>query len=140
MHKSAKRPSSRERELLEQLRRKLHIKTLDEVHAEIIQRTLRLTRDDKALSADLVGMARTPFYRFLRRGCKPEKKRTPKPQMSITQLRRKLGLKTTADGEREAIQKALRCTRGDMALSAKLLGIGKTTIYRYPAKNAHKRS
>ncbi|HET9742740.1 MAG TPA: helix-turn-helix domain-containing protein [Terriglobales bacterium] len=39
-----------------------------------------------------------------------------------------------AELEREAIQDALRQTKGDMLTAARLLGIGKTTMYRKVAQ------
>jgi two-component system response regulator HydG len=39
-------------------------------------------------------------------------------------------LKTLADLEREAILGAIRALNGDKLQAAKLLGIGKTTLYR----------
>jgi two-component system response regulator HydG len=39
-------------------------------------------------------------------------------------------LKTLADLERDAILSAIRTLRGDKLQAAKLLGIGKTTLYR----------
>jgi two-component system response regulator HydG len=40
------------------------------------------------------------------------------------------GLKTLADLERDAILGAIRTLNGDKLQAAKLLGIGKTTLYR----------
>jgi two-component system response regulator HydG len=40
------------------------------------------------------------------------------------------GLKTLADLERDAILGAIRALNGDKLQAAKLLGIGKTTLYR----------
>jgi DNA-binding NtrC family response regulator len=40
------------------------------------------------------------------------------------------GVKTLADLEREAILGAIRTLNGDKLQAAKLLGIGKTTLYR----------
>lgn len=40
------------------------------------------------------------------------------------------GVRTLADLEREAILSAIRALKGDKLLAAKLLGIGKTTLYR----------
>jgi len=39
-------------------------------------------------------------------------------------------IRPLADVERETIEVALRITRGDVALAARLLKIGKATIYR----------
>ena len=39
-------------------------------------------------------------------------------------------MKTLADLEREAILGAIRALNGDKLQAAKLLGIGKTTLYR----------
>jgi two-component system response regulator HydG len=40
------------------------------------------------------------------------------------------GVKTLADLERDAILSAIRVLNGDKLRAAKLLGIGKTTLYR----------
>jgi transcriptional regulator of acetoin/glycerol metabolism len=45
-------------------------------------------------------------------------------------LRKKLGVKTLLEVKQKALQKALVATKGDKALAAALLGIGKTTLYR----------
>jgi transcriptional regulator of acetoin/glycerol metabolism len=45
-------------------------------------------------------------------------------------LRKKLGIKTIREVKQNALQKALAATKGDKALAAALLGIGKTTLYR----------
>src|SRR5438067_1587762 len=44
--------------------------------------------------------------------------------------RRKFGIKTLAELQRMQINRVLKLTRGNVALTAQLLGIGKTTIYR----------
>jgi two-component system response regulator HydG len=40
------------------------------------------------------------------------------------------GVRTLADLEREAIVSAIRTLKGDKLQAARLLGIGKTTLYR----------
>ena len=48
----------------------------------------------------------------------------------LAKLRKKHNIKKWRDMQREAIDKAMRATKGDKLLAAALLGVGKTTIYR----------
>ncbi|HEV3040156.1 MAG TPA: helix-turn-helix domain-containing protein [Candidatus Angelobacter sp.] len=58
------------------------------------------------------------------------KKSTKRPANPLLGLRKKLGIKTIREVKQNALQKALAATKGDKALAAALLGIGKTTLYR----------
>lgn len=53
------------------------------------------------------------------------------PEALLNQLRKRLRVDTMKDVERYAIHKALVASEGDVVLAAALLGIGKTTLYRY---------
>ncbi len=59
-----------------------------------------------------------------------QKKKTAHPERFLLGLRKKLGVKTLLEVKQNALQKALVATKGDKALAAALLGIGKTTLYR----------
>jgi transcriptional regulator of acetoin/glycerol metabolism len=58
------------------------------------------------------------------------KKNSARPEKFLLGLRKKLGIKTLQEVKQNALQKALAATKGDKALAAALLGIGKTTLYR----------
>ena len=58
------------------------------------------------------------------------KKKSSRPEGFLLGLRKKLGIKTLREVKQNALQKALVATKGDKALAAALLGIGKTTLYR----------
>jgi len=58
------------------------------------------------------------------------KKSSGRPEKFLVGLRKKLGIKTLQEVKQNALQKALKATKGDKALAAALLGIGKTTLYR----------
>ena len=55
---------------------------------------------------------------------------TSQPEKFLLGLRKKLGVRTLLEVKRQALHKALAATKGDKALAAALLGIGKTTLYR----------
>ncbi|HEV2988329.1 MAG TPA: helix-turn-helix domain-containing protein [Candidatus Angelobacter sp.] len=59
-----------------------------------------------------------------------QKKSSARPEKFLGGLRKKLGIKTIKEVKQNALQKALTATKGDKALAAALLGIGKTTLYR----------
>jgi len=59
-----------------------------------------------------------------------KKKNKARPVSFLLGLRKKLGIKTLLEVKRQALHKALAATKGDKALAAALLGIGKTTLYR----------
>lgn len=63
------------------------------------------------------------------RGTK-RKKSAARPEKLLLGLRKKLGIKTLQEVKQNALEKALAATKGDKALAAALLGIGKTTLYR----------
>jgi transcriptional regulator of acetoin/glycerol metabolism len=61
------------------------------------------------------------------------KKKAASPRYSkdtLARLRRKYKIKKWREMQNEAIDKAMRATKGDKLLVAALLGVGKTTIYR----------
>src|SRR5437763_14332244 len=58
------------------------------------------------------------------------KRKSSRPESFLLGLRKKLGIKTLREVKNNALQKALAATKGDKALAAALLGIGKTTLYR----------
>jgi transcriptional regulator of acetoin/glycerol metabolism len=58
------------------------------------------------------------------------KRNAARPERFLLGLRKKLGVKTLLEVKQNALQKALAATKGDKALAAALLGIGKTTLYR----------
>src|SRR5207249_3175632 len=58
------------------------------------------------------------------------KRNASHPERFLLGLRKKLGVKTLLEVKQNALQKALVATKGDKALAAALLGIGKTTLYR----------
>jgi transcriptional regulator of acetoin/glycerol metabolism len=53
------------------------------------------------------------------------------PEALLNQLRKRLRVDTMKEVERYAIHRALVASEGDVVLAAALLGIGKTTLYRY---------
>jgi transcriptional regulator of acetoin/glycerol metabolism len=61
------------------------------------------------------------------------KRKAARPRYSrdvLAKLRKKHGIMLWRDMQRQAIDKAMRATKGDKLLAAALLGVGKTTIYR----------
>jgi len=58
------------------------------------------------------------------------KKSAARPEKLLVGLRKKLGVKTLQEVKQNALDKALVAAKGDKALAAALLGIGKTTLYR----------
>jgi transcriptional regulator with PAS, ATPase and Fis domain len=48
----------------------------------------------------------------------------------LAKLRKKHKIMKWREMQRQAIDKAMRATKGDKLLAAALLGVGKTTIYR----------
>ena len=59
-----------------------------------------------------------------------KKKGAARPEKLLLGLRKKLGVKTLQEVKQNALDKAHVATKGDKALAAALLGIGKTTLYR----------
>ncbi len=57
-------------------------------------------------------------------------KSAARPEKLLVGLRKKLGVKTLQEVKQNALDKALAAAKGDKALAAALLGIGKTTLYR----------
>lgn len=60
-------------------------------------------------------------------------KKAARPRYSkdvLAKLRKKHNIMMWRDMQRQAIDKAMRATKGDKLLAAALLGVGKTTIYR----------
>jgi transcriptional regulator of acetoin/glycerol metabolism len=61
------------------------------------------------------------------------KRKPARPRYSkdvLAKLRKKHNIMLWRDMQRQAIDKAMRATKGDKLLAAALLGVGKTTIYR----------
>ena len=52
-------------------------------------------------------------------------------ERQLIRLRKELGIKTLAEVKRNEITRVLVLAKGDKVLTAALLGIGKTTVYRY---------
>ena len=51
-------------------------------------------------------------------------------ERQLIRLRKELGIKTLAEVKRNEITRVLVLAKGDKVLTAALLGIGKTTVYR----------
>lgn len=69
----------------------------------------------------------------MRKTKKSRTKRQATPKYSkdgLAKLRKKYGVMKWRDMQQQAIDKAMRATKGDKLLAAALLGVGKTTIYR----------
>jgi len=115
-------------------KRKFGIKTLAELQHMEIRRVLELTRGNVALTAQLLGIGKTTIYRKIRPKRRGEKRKAMAPwterKQAISTLRRKLGLKKLRNMQRDAITRVLKVTQGNVLLTAALLGIGKTTVYR----------
>jgi transcriptional regulator of acetoin/glycerol metabolism len=67
---------------------------------------------------------------------KRNKKVRAEEQAHLSRLRKKLGLRTLLELRNIEVRKAVAATKGDNQLAAALLGIGKTTLYRYLAEQA----
>jgi transcriptional regulator of acetoin/glycerol metabolism len=67
---------------------------------------------------------------------KRSKKVRAKEQAHLGRLRKQLGLRTLAELKHIEVRKAVAATKGDKQLAAALLGIGKTTLYRFLAQQA----
>jgi len=115
-------------------KRKFGIKTLAELQHMEINRVLKLTRGNVTLTAQLLGIGKTTIYRRTRPKRRREKRKAMAPwterKQTIPTLRRRLRLKKLREMQRDAITRVLKITQGDVLLTAALLDIGKTTVYR----------
>lgn len=64
MRQKNKKPNAQAQ--LEQLRKKLKVKTLEETKLNEVKRALRITNDDKVLAAALLRIGKTTIYRALK--------------------------------------------------------------------------
>lgn len=62
---SGKKKSQRPERYLEQLRRKLGVRTLYETKLKEVKKALSVTQGDKVLAAALLGIGKTTIYRTL---------------------------------------------------------------------------
>ncbi len=53
------------------------------------------------------------------------------PEKDLITLRKKLGIITLKEAKARAMTKAYEASKGDAILAAALLGIGKTSFYRF---------
>jgi hypothetical protein len=61
-------------------------------------------------------------------------RRLEKEERLLIKLRKDLGIKTIDEVKRDEITRVHILTKGDKKLTAALLGIGKTTVYRMLAE------
>jgi hypothetical protein len=61
---------------------------------------------------------------------KRKARRRERPERQLVQLRRDLGIKTLDEVKRREITRVLVLAKGDKLLTAALLGVGKSTVYR----------
>lgn len=64
-HSSKSKRSQRPERYLEQLRRKLGVRTLYETKLKEVKKALSVTQGDKVLAAALLGIGKTTIYRTL---------------------------------------------------------------------------
>lgn len=64
-HSSKKKRGQRPERYLEQLRRKLGVRTLYETKLKEVKKALSVTQGDKVLAAALLGIGKTTIYRTL---------------------------------------------------------------------------
>ncbi|HEV3038107.1 MAG TPA: hypothetical protein VHA33_10060 [Candidatus Angelobacter sp.] len=62
---------------------------------------------------------------------KKSKSRNKRPEKYLITLRKKLGIITMQEAKARAMTKAYQACKGDAILAAALLGIGKTSLYRF---------
>jgi len=62
---------------------------------------------------------------------KGNKNRSKRPEKYLITLRKKLGIITMQEAKARAMTKAYEACNGDAILAAALLGIGKTSLYRF---------
>ena len=62
---------------------------------------------------------------------KRNKKTRAQEQARLSRLRKRLGLRTLRELKHIEVQKAVAAANGDKLLAAALLGIGKTSVYRW---------
>jgi transcriptional regulator of acetoin/glycerol metabolism len=62
---------------------------------------------------------------------KKSKSRNRRPEKYLITLRKKLGIITMQEAKARAMNKAYAACKGDAILAAALLGIGKTSLYRF---------
>ena len=119
-----------------QLRHKYGVKDLRHLFRETLDRVLGLTNGDKTLTAELLGigktsvycMTRPPGYRTISR---PPSRSRVDVAREVKRLRREFGFKTQRQLLRDEIHRLLTLTGGNRELSAELLEIGRTTLYRH---------
>jgi transcriptional regulator with PAS, ATPase and Fis domain len=70
---------------------------------------------------------------------KRQKRRGHRSGRQLVRLRKELGVKTLNEIKQNEITRVLVLAKGDKALAAALLGIGKTTLYRTVAKKSKRR-
>lgn len=64
-HSNKRKRSQRPERYLEQLRRKLGVRTLYETKLKEVKKALSVTQGDKVLAAALLGIGKTTIYRTL---------------------------------------------------------------------------
>ncbi len=67
----------------------------------------------------------------MRRQKKGQSRKSKQPDKYLINLRKKLGIITLQDAKEKAMTKAYSVCKGDAILAAALLGIGKTSLYRF---------
>ena len=119
-----------------QLRHKYGVKDLQQLFRETIDRVLTLTNGDKTLTAELLGIGKTSVYRMTRPPgyrtiSRPPSRSRLEVAREVKRLRREFGFKTQRQLLRDEIHRLLTLTGGNRELSAELLEIGRTTLYRH---------
>ena len=135
-NRQATRQNSHQELTVAQLRHQYGVKDLRQMFRETVDRVLRLTNGNKALTAELLGigktsvysMTRPPGYRTISR---PPKRAHVDVAREVKRLRREFGFKTQRELLRDEIHRVLTLTGGNRDLSAELLEIGRTTLYRH---------
>ncbi|HXB22556.1 MAG TPA: hypothetical protein VNV88_14315 [Candidatus Solibacter sp.] len=67
----------------------------------------------------------------MRRQKKGQSRNNKQPDKYLINLRKKLGIITLQEAKEKAMTKAYSVCKGDAILAAALLGIGKTSLYRF---------
>ena len=62
---------------------------------------------------------------------KSRSSKNKRPDKYLINLRKKLGIITLQEAKEKAMTKAYSVCKGDAILAAALLGIGKTSLYRF---------
>lgn len=71
----------------------------------------------------------------MRRQKKSQTRKSKQPDKYLINLRKKLGIITLQEAKEKAMTKAYSVCKGDAILAAALLGIGKTSLYRFLNKH-----